>query len=145
MILEDRILKYKKPLRIAIIICLCLTFFAVVIGAFYELYHPDLLLAKQLLNIANSMIYIIILLALPLLYIKLKSFESWNTKHEHDDAEDKRKAYWEVVKPFLKEAVIAVIVFIIIMAIFNYFNLIPQETVESYKQYYIHKNIFGSS
>lgn len=144
MTIEDTILKYKKPLRITIFVCLCLTFFALIAGAFYELYHPDSPMAKQLLGLANTMIYIVILLAIPLLYLKIKSIESWNVKHEGDTAEDKRKALWEVTKPFVKEIVIAIIIFTIMMAIFNYFDIIPQSTVDSYKQYYISKNLLGN-
>lgn len=141
---EDTILKYKSRLRIGVIIGLLISFLSVIIGAFYELNHPNTELAKQLLYLGNLSIGFTIFLALPLFYLKVKSIESWNAEHEDDIGEDKRKAMWEVVKPFVKEAVIAVVVFIIIMFIFNYFNLIPQETVESYKQYYTNKKVFGS-
>lgn len=143
MTLEDIILKYKSRLRISIIIGLLFSFFSVIIGAFYELNHPDTEFAKQLLYLSNITIGFTIFFALPLFYLKVKSIESWNAEHEDDTGEDKRKAIWEIAKPFLKEAMIAVIVFIIVMFLFNYFNLIPQETVDSYKQYYLNKRIFG--
>ena len=144
MNLEDIILKYKPQLRISIIIGLFISFCSVIIGALYELNHPDTELAKQLLFLGNLSIGYTIFVALPLFYLNIKSIESWNAKHENDDMPEKRKAIWEIAKPFVKELVIAVIVFFIVLIIFNYFDLIPQATVDSYKQYYINKDLFGS-
>jgi hypothetical protein len=128
--------KQRKTLRILLMLSVIVSLYFGLQGLFIDLYNPGSQTARQYHDVVNIVFVASIILSVPLLIEKYNRFTTWNKTMNQLSSEERGKAFTKAIMPIIKQAGIAIVIFIIASILIAHAWELPADVIANYKAYY---------
>ncbi len=128
--------RHRKILRAILFISIIPSMYFGIKAMLLDLYNPGSLEARDLNGLVNTTFWITVVIALPLVYEKIKKGMVWINKFESLNTGEQSKMIWQVTKPIVVQILIVVALAVVAAIVLtSYFDISP-DVIQNYKDYY---------
>lgn len=128
--------RHRKILKAILILSILPSFYFGIKAMFIDLYNPGSLEARELSDMVNNIFWVTIVVAIPLVYEKMKKATAWIDGFNSKSNTEQRKILMDISKPILIQMCIVVVLAIVSAILIVQFFHIPPEVMQNYTDYY---------
>jgi hypothetical protein len=133
----------RKILKAILVISILPSMYFGLQAMFIDLYNPGSAEARELAGRVDSLFWITFIVALPLLYEKIRFADKWFDSFNAMSFSDKMKVVIPNAKKVFVQFLIVLFLAVVSAIIIQYYLNIPPEVIQNYQDYYNSKNTFN--